>query len=288
MRTALIAGGLLVALLAAACGTQPASLRQITEQGCADYGVYAIDHHITVTRMPAACRGLSKAQINQAAARAINMAVGGRSKNPAWRRLTAEVAPRLSYLITAPQHAPSSPPQAYQPAGGTPLREGTGSDVALGLAALGAWLITAGSGAYLLGSWIISSRIARRRRPATGAPRATGPPRATGAPPGVLLGHFGLATTGLMVWVIYLIAGWAPLAWTAVALLIPIAGLGLAVVTLGFPGSQSGAAVGPARGGTAATPARGRAPVPLVAGHGLLATATLLLVLLAAIGTGAG
>jgi hypothetical protein len=33
-------------------------------QSCTDYAVYAIDHRITVTRMPAACQGLSKAQIN--------------------------------------------------------------------------------------------------------------------------------------------------------------------------------------------------------------------------------
>src|SRR6202011_5974534 len=102
-----------------------------------------------------------------------------------------------------------------------------GSDAALGLAALGAWLITAGSGACLLGSWIISSGIRRQHTP-------------TGDPPAALLGHFALATTGLMAWVIYLIAGWAPLAWTAAGLLLPIAGLGLAIATLGLPG-QSGA-----------------------------------------------
>ncbi len=251
-------------------------------QGCADYGVYAIDHRITVTRVPAACQGLSKAQINEAAASAINMVVGGRSKKPAWRRLTAEAAPRLAYLITGPQPAPGSPPQASQPAGGTPVRAGTGSDLALRLAALGAWLITAGSGAYLLVSWIIRSGI-RRRRPRT--PRA-------GTPPVVLLGHFGLATTGLVVWVIYLIADWAPLAWAAVGLLLPVAGLGLAVATLGLPGRpvpDGPAASGvPARAGTAATPARGWVRALLVAGHGLFAATTLLLALLAAIGTGAG
>ena len=246
-------------------------------QGCADYGVYAIDHGITVTRMPAACRGLGKAQINEAAAGAINMVVGGRSKKPAWRRLTAEAAPRLAYLITGPQPAPSSPPQASQPAGGTPVRAGAGSDLALRLAALGAWLITAGSGAYLLVSWIIRSGI-RRRRPRT--PRA-------GAPPGVLLGHFGLATTGLVVWVSYLIADWAPLAWAAVGLFLPVAGLGLAVATVGLPGHPAPGGV-PAKTGTAAMPARDWVRTLLVAGHGLFAATTLLLVLLAAIGTGAG
>jgi len=267
---------MLVALLTAGCGTQPASSHQVTVQGCADYGVYAIDHHITVTRTPAACRGLSKAQINQAAAWAINNVVGGRSHKPAWRKLTAEVAPRLAYMITAPQPAPSLPPQTYQPAGGMPLHEGRGSAVAIGLAALGAWLVTAGSGAYLLASWIISNGIRRQRTPPTGAP------------PAVLLGHFGLATAGLMVWVIYLIAGWTALAWTAVGLLLLIAGLGFAMVTLGLPGNQSGAVDVLAGAGAPATPARGRVPVLFVAGHGLLAAITVLLVVLAAIGTGGG
>ena len=155
LRTAAIAGGLFVTLLAAGCGTQSVSPRQITVQGCAAYGVYAIDHHVTVTRMPAACQGLSRAQINAAAAGAINMVVGGRSKRPAWRKLAAEVAPRLAYLITGPQSVSSSPPQTYQPAAQAPVRDGTGRNVALRLAALGAWLVTAGSGGYLLGScWV--------------------------------------------------------------------------------------------------------------------------------------
>jgi hypothetical protein len=263
---------MLVALLAAGCGAQRASTQQITVQGCADYGVYAIDHHITVTRTPAACRGLGKAQLNEAAANAINTVVGGRSHKAAWLKLTAEVAPRLAYLITAPQPVPSSPPQAYQPAGGTQLRESTGSDVARGLAALGAWLVTASSGAHMLGSRITGSGTRRQRTPATGTP------------PGVLLGHFGLATAGLMIWVIYLIIGWPALAWTAVGLLLPVAGLGIAMVTLGLPGSQAGAV----HVGLAATPARGRVPILLVAGHGLLAATTVLLILVAAIGTGGG
>jgi hypothetical protein len=211
--------------------------------------VYAIDHRITVTRVPAACQGLSKAQINEAAASAINMVVGGRSKKPAWRRLTAEAAPRLAYLITGPQPAPGSPPQASQPAGGTPVRAGTGSDLALRLAALGAWLITAGSGAYLLVSWIIRSGI-RRRRPRT--PRA-------GTPPVVLLGHFGLATTGLLVWVIYLIADWAPLAWAAVGLLLPPwrrSGSPAAQ----FPTARPPAVSPPGRGRPQRRPAAGCAP----------------------------
>jgi hypothetical protein len=104
----------------------------------------------------------------------------------------------------------------------------------------------------------------------------------------VLLGHFGLATTGLVVWVIYLVAAWTPLAWTAVALLLLVAGFGLALVTLGLPGRLSDAVDAPAKADMAATFARGWVRVLPVAGHGLLATATLLLVVLAAIGAKAG
>ena len=49
---------------------------QGTVQSCTAYAVYAIRHRITVTRTPAACQGLSRAEINQAAARAIIQAAG--------------------------------------------------------------------------------------------------------------------------------------------------------------------------------------------------------------------
>ena len=41
---------------------------QHTVQGCAAYGLHAIEHHITVTWKPVPCRGLSKAEVNQAVA----------------------------------------------------------------------------------------------------------------------------------------------------------------------------------------------------------------------------
>jgi hypothetical protein len=40
---------------------------------------------------------------------------------------------------------------------------------------------------------------------------------------------------GLAFWILYFITGWAGLAWAAVILLLPVAGLGMAVVTLGLP-----------------------------------------------------
>ena len=117
-----------------------------------------------------------------------------------------------------------------------------------------------------------------------------------------------------MVWIVYLTTDEAALAWTAVGLLLPVAGLGMALVTLGSSGEHVGAGVGSAgvvgavtagtvapstvavgtatvgtvtaagpRAAPAAAARRG-VPVLVVIGHGLLAAATVLLVLLAALG----
>jgi|CZKW01.1.fsa_nt_gi hypothetical protein len=58
-------------------------------------------------------------------------------------------------------------------------------DVTVGVAALASWLLTAGSGAYLLGTWIVGGGI-HLMRGGTG-----------GLPPTVVFGHFGLAVAGL-------------------------------------------------------------------------------------------
>ena len=44
--------------------------------------------------------------------------------------------------------------------------------------------------------------------------------------------HFGLALTGLLVWISYLATGVTGLAWAACGLLIPVAGLGMSLVFL--------------------------------------------------------
>jgi len=248
---------MLTALLVAGCGGQDSGPHQGTVAACADYGVRAIDQHITVTRKPPACQGLSKAQVNQAVGRAIYLVAGGRPK-VAWRHAAMLAGARLGYLISPPQQTISSPPPGSAiPGSAPPARRG--SDLALSLAALGAWILAAGSGFYLLGVWI-SRRGLRRLR--TGA----------GFPPAGIMGHLGLATTGLLVWVGYLVTGAAALAWIAVGLLLPVAGFGMALLTLGRSGRP-----GPG-------PARRRAPLLVVVGHGLIAMSTLLLVVLAALG----
>ena len=255
--TAAVAGATLTALLVAGCGGQPSGAHQGTVAACADYGVRAIEQHLTVTRKPAACQGLSKAQVNQAVGRAIYLVAGGRRK-AAWRHAAMLAGARLGYLISPPQHTVSSLPRGSAiPGSGGPARRG--SDAALSLAALGAWILAAGSGFYLLGVWI-SGRGIRRLR--TGA----------GFPPAGIFGHFGLATTGLLAWIGYLATGATALAWIAVGLLLPVAGFGVALLTLGRSGRS-----GPAS-------ARRQMPVLVIVGHGLIAMTTVLLVVLAALG----
>jgi manganese efflux pump family protein len=302
IKSAAVAGGILVALLAVGCGSRaggaaaPGGTGPATVQGCAAYGVYAIQHRITVTSVPPACRGLSRAEINQAAANAIHR-VAGAGPKPVWRRRAARVAPFLSYLITGPAPAGSPlPVSAPGQTSGTPAPGPLGGrNLALDIAALAAWLVTAGSGAYVLGSWISGGGTLRQRADATGSP------------PAVIFGHFGLALTGLVIWIAYLIAGWTALAWIAVGVLLPVAGLGMATVSIGLPGrapavadggSTSPAAEGHFSGGGVGTAIIEKAAVgrvsrrsslaPLVVvGHGLLAFTTIALVMLAAVGTAA-
>ena len=335
IKTAGVAGGILLAWFAAGCGAPPAHVTagrmnttaahtasarhtdagtpQATVQGCTAYGVYAIEHHITVTRTPAACQGLSKAEVNQAAARAIIRVAGGVRK-AVWRKRAAEAAPYLEHLFTTPAPVTSSLPAIA--AGSGTARPLGGRDLGMDIAALIAWLVTAGSGAYLLGSWLAHGGTLRSRS------------GGTGSPPVVIIGHFGLALTGLVIWIVYLIAGWTALAWTAVGVLLPVAGLGMTALTIGLPGLPSlpdlpgrpvpavagGATAGSATAGgaTAGSAAPGGAaadsvrspevaggPDPaasakrrlsplIVVGHGALAVTTMLLVLLAALGVGAG
>jgi hypothetical protein len=93
----------------------------------------------------------------------------------------------------------------------------------LGVAALTTWLIDAVSGAYMLGTWIV--RGGMHQQLTTGDRLA----------PRVVFTHFGIATTGLLVWVSFLTTRWIPLAWLAVVLLMLVIGLGISTVTLWTP-----------------------------------------------------
>jgi hypothetical protein len=84
------------------------------------------------------------------------------------------------------------------------------------VATLVSWLLAEGLGAYMLMSWL-------GRETSDGAPRS------------VIFWHAGLAFTGLVFWISFVIFGAAALAWISVAVLAPAVGLGISTVTLWTP-----------------------------------------------------
>ena len=233
---------------------------------CIGFGVQAIRHHVTVTSLPPACQGLAPAQVNYAVATALHAAdLGGRGKARQRERII-----RASHFLQALVQAvpkPRSQPPILAPAAGH------GSRTALGLATACTWLITVGLGLSMMVRWMARGRRGdpaglRRRVPAL-----------NGA-------HLGLASTGLLVWAVYLATGVTGLAWVAASLLLPVASLGVALV---FAGTFTGAATGPgARDGTADVPAGNQPVRPAVLSvgvHIVFAVATILLAFLTAIGT---
>jgi hypothetical protein len=97
--------------------------------------------------------------------------------------------------------------------------------------------------------------------------------------PPLILGHFLLAATGLVIWIIYLAADKSALAWVAFAILAVVAALGFTMFAIWFQRRQR-------LGTTGERPAEQNFPVPVVALHGLLAVTTVVLVFLTAIGVG--
>lgn len=149
----------------------------------------------------------------------------------------------------------------------------------MSIAALVAWILTAGGGFVLLGKWISHGGVRS--------------PGASRFPPGLIFSHFGLAAAGLVLWIIYLVNDQAALAWVAFALLVVIAVLGFTMLARWIPGYRARAAVaaGDAGAGRAAPETAERAaeqhfPVVVVGAHGVLAVVTVVLVLLAALGVG--
>jgi len=106
--------------------------------------------------------------------------------------------------------------------------------------------------------------------------------------PPLILGHFALAATGLVLWIVYLAADSDALAWVAFVLLLVIAGLGFTMFAIWQRQRQARATVTQAATATSgpAQPAEQRFPVAVVALHGLAAATTLVLVLLAALEVG--
>ncbi|MEU5761217.1 hypothetical protein [Nocardia sp. NPDC047648] len=136
----------------------------------------------------------------------------------------------------------------------------------MAIAALILWLLTAVGGFVLLGTWI-----------ARGGARQ---PNSSHLPVPVVFGHFLLAVAGLIVWIAYLALDDDALAWVAFGLLIPVALLGFAMLLRWLPVYRA------RTDAEAPEPAERRFPVAVVGGHGVFAVATVVLVLLTALGVG--
>jgi len=134
-------------------------------------------------------------------------------------------------------------------------------------AALISWVLTAGGGFVLLAIWLRNGGMSQR---------APGEIR-----PYLILSHFALAATGLVLWIIYVATDSDALAWIAFVILAAVAILGFAMFAIWYQRRQGMTAAGqaPAMG----TPAEQRFPVAIVGLHGLLAVITVVLVFIAAI-----
>ena len=132
-------------------------------------------------------------------------------------------------------------------------------------AALIAWVLTAGGGFVLLALWLRNGGMSQR---------APGEIR-----PYLILSHFALAATGLVLWIAFVVTDSSALAWIAFAILVAVALLGWTMFAIWYQRRNPPAGSAPGAG----TPAEQRFPVPIVALHGLLAVTTVVLVFIAAI-----
>jgi len=139
----------------------------------------------------------------------------------------------------------------------------------MGVAALISWLVTMFVGLYLLAVWLIENDVTNRGT-------------ASRLPAPVIFGHVLLALAGLGVWVVHLITRSTMAGWIALGLLACIGALGLTMFTRWIPVHIAYVAA-EAKAGRSAEfdfPAERAFPLPVVIGHGMLASTTFILVLL--------
>jgi hypothetical protein len=146
--------------------------------------------------------------------------------------------------------------------------------------ALIAWLLTAGGGFVLLAIWL--QRGGMRQQLEAG--NRIRPP--------LLLSHFGLAATGLVLWIIYIASDSDALKWIAFIVILVVALLGWTMFAIWYRQRQRGltAAAAPASPDAPATGSAGAPeqhfPVSVVTIHGVTAVATVVTVFLTVIGVG--
>lgn len=124
------------------------------------------------------------------------------------------------------------------------------------------WILTALVGGYMLGITL------RHGRPDTAA-------RTSRLPVAVTFWHPTTQILGLAVWLVFVYGGPPVLAWAAFVILLVGVGLGEVLFTRWLRDRR--------RFGPDEVLSEQQIPVPVLAGHGLLALATLVLVLLSAL-----
>jgi hypothetical protein len=139
------------------------------------------------------------------------------------------------------------------------------------IAALLTWILAALLGGFLLATWLVKGGLRRRGE------------RQTRFAPQLILGHAGLAATGLAIWVTYLVVATTALAWVALADLTVVAVLGATMFGLWLKTARR------SHGRHASVPrhaAEDHFPPPAVLAHGLFAVTTVVLVLVTALQAG--
>jgi hypothetical protein len=148
----------------------------------------------------------------------------------------------------------------------------------MAFAALITWFAAVLLGLFMLAVWLIENDV---------TDRSVAPSR---LPMLIIFAHMFLAAAGLAMWVVYVVLERMMFAWTAIGILGGIAALGGMLFLRWFPvgrGATRPPSMTQLPGGTLAAPAEGNFPVVIVAAHGLLAVATLVLALLTALGVAA-
>jgi hypothetical protein len=207
-RSALVA----FVVLLTGCATT-GSPPQGSVSSCYQFALAAVRHHVTVTRVPPACRGLSQTNVNEAVERALRTAAYGTRGRT---QLRAVIASDDRYLAGLTRAVRGSGGTAAPPAATGGALSGGG----LRLAALVAWLVTAALGLAMLVRWI-------------------GPAWRRGTRPMLNIAHLGLAIAGLLTWVGYLFSDASAVAWVAWSLLFVAVGLGMALLFITVGGSAN-------------------------------------------------
>ena len=145
--------------------------------------------------------------------------------------------------------------------------------------ALVTWVVTAGFGFFMLATWVRAGGVRTAAAPAAATDAATAPtasPSGTRFPPPLVFGHFLIAATGLVLWIIYLAVDSDALAWVAFVVIVLAAAGGDVLFLRWFRDRNEPGAQLPEQ----------TIPTPAVYLHGLFAVATIVLVFLTALGVG--